>query len=463
MRLRRISRRSGISRTIGAIGLTLLIGSVAGCGEDSTTNPGPEVDPLALSGGSTTVFSETSLAYTLPAANLDAQQLARHLTGDVAFEAVYVTAPAAVNSGLGPAYNEPSCESCHARNGRARNSRLVRISVPGRDARTGAPLPAPGFGGQLQEQAIVGMRPEVVLQVSYEERPGHLPDGEAYSLRNPVYEIETTGRALPTSFMISPRVAPPVFGLGLLEAISDQTLLEFAGRPEVDGISGRVNWVWSRDRGGTAIGRFGWKANEPTLRQQTAHAFQEDMGVTSPIFPEEATAGQQEYADSLSDDPEIEAQTVDEATFYVQSLGVPARRGLNDPMVQRGSTLFDQVGCAHCHVRELQTAEHPEIPGLSGQTIRPYTDLLLHDMGSDLADNRPDFEADGREWRTPPLWGIGLLETVNGHLELLHDGRARGHMEAILWHGGEADSSAQRVKRLPKADRDALVRFLRSL
>lgn len=457
------SKRSGFSPAIGVAGLTLLVGPFVGCGEESTTEPEPEVDPVALSGGAATVFSETSLAYTLPAANLDAQQVARHLDGDLAFEAVYVTAPATVNSGLGPAYNEPSCESCHTRNGRARNSRLVRISVPGSDPNTGAALPAPGFGGQLQEQSIVGMRPEVLLQVNYEERPGQFSDGETYSLRSPIYEIEPTGRPLPPNYVISPRVAPPVFGLGLLEAIADQTLLDLAARPAVDCISGRVNWVWNWEQGRAAIGRFGWKANEPTLRQQTAHAFQEDMGVTSPLFPQEATAGQEEYTDALSDDPEITAQTVDEATFYVQSLGVPARRGLDDPMAQRGSVLFDQVGCAHCHVRELRTANHPDIAELSGQTIRPYTDLLLHDMGADLADNRPDFEADGREWRTPPLWGIGLLETVNGHLELMHDGRARGHMEAILWHGGEADSSAQRVKRLPRADRDALVRFLRSL
>jgi CxxC motif-containing protein (DUF1111 family) len=214
----------------------------------------------------------------------------------------------------------------------------------------------------------------------------------------------------------------------------------------------------------TALGRFGWKANEPTVAQQTAGAFLGDMGITTPIFPEQNCTDAVPDCRTAADGgtPEIEPDDFMKVVLYASSLAVPARRDWDDPEVLRGKALFNEIGCAACHTPVLETGVHPTIPALSNQTIRPYTDLLLHDMGEGLADGRPDFQATGSEWRTPPLWGLGLIETVNGHTNLLHDGRARNLTEAILWHGGEARQARDRFAGLDQSEREALLRFLNS-
>ena len=262
-----------------------------------------------------------------------------------------------------------------------------------------------------------------------------------------------------------------MFGLGLLAAISDATLSALADPDDRDGdgISGRVNHVWDEARGQAAIGRFGWKANQPTIAQQTAGAFQGDMGISSTMFraqpctPMQSDCVAQPSGAATATDAELSDQLLASVVHYMHTLAVPARRALDDPGVQHGKKLFRQAGCEGCHVPKLETDALPEFPELSHQTIRPYTDLLLHDMGESLADGRPDFEASGSEWRTPPLWGIGLVETVNKHAYFLHDGRARGLLEAVLHHGGEAASSRQAVVHMSATDREALVAFLRSL
>ncbi len=450
----------GLTRAACALALASILAMATGCGDDAT-KPKDEIPPETYSGGGTTVFEASSNAFKLPAPNLSGAHLAKHRDGDVAFDRTFVSAPAERFGGLGPIFNQTSCSGCHVGNGRGKRSLLLRLSVPG-DGEHGGPMAVPGLGLQLQDRAIFGRAPEGSGLSAWEDRGVTMSDGAVYTLRKPSYSIGTPSVPVPANVMLSPRIAPAVFGLGLLEAVPEATILDLAAR-QTGEVSGRPNYVWDAARGERRIGRFGWKANEPDLTQQTADAYNGDMGVTSPLRPVESSFGQAGQADDAADDPEIDASTLDATAFYVRSLGVPARRSVRDPEVVRGQSLFESAGCASCHVPRLETGDHPELPEVSRQTIFPFTDLLLHDMGDDLADGRPDFEATGREWRTAPLWGIGLLETVNGELELLHDGRARSFMEAILWHGGEGKPSSDRVIEMSGEERAALLAFLRSL
>jgi CxxC motif-containing protein (DUF1111 family) len=426
-----------------------------------------------LSGGETTVFDATSHAFSTPAPNLSADGLAKHLAGDVEFEAAFITVPAEVNPGLGPVYNNISCINCHARDGRGRaptsgeklTSMLFRVSLPNPEGNgTHGPVPVPGFGTQLNNRAIFGVPPEGTVTIDYIEGELTTSDGVKVHLRAPNYRIADPYQPLPDDVEISPRVAPVVFGLGLLEAIPEATILALADEADQDGdgISGKANSVWDAQEKALNLGRFGWKANQPTLIQQVASAYHDDIGITTPLLPRENSVGQPQY-DGREDDPELSDEILDVVTFYVQTLAVPARRDLDDPLVQRGEQLFESARCSGCHIPTLRTGTLSDVPAVSNQTIHPYTDLLLHDMGPGLADNRPDFLANGSEWRTPPLWGIGLVKVVNGHTNFLHDGRARGLLEAILWHGGEAAQSREAVQGMSASDRDALIAFLESL
>ena len=405
---------------------------------------------------------------------LDAGEMARFLSGDAAFEAVFVSAPAEVNSGLGPVFNQTSCAGCHGRDGRGRSgfgatapflgSSLMRVSLPGVGSEhPGAPAPVPGFGVQIGDRAIFGVVPEARVEVSYFEEEGRFADGGTYALRHPAYDIVDPYTEWPAGVLTSARMAPPVFGRGLLEAVNEAEILALAdpGDADGDGVSGRPNHVFDVATGRRVLGRFGWKANNPTLLQQVAAAYKEDLGVTTPYFPRESTAGQPQ-ADGLADDPELAREILDDVVFYIAALAVPARRDIDDPAALRGEELFESAGCAACHVSTLRTGSH-EVGDLSNQVIHPYTDLLLHDMGDGLADHRPDYEADGREWRTPPLWGIGLTATVSGVPAYLHDGRAATLMEAVMFHGGEGEKSREAVRRMSAADRQALIAFLNSL
>lgn len=459
-------QKTGIGRALVLVLPAILF---AACKDDSGEAVVDEREYHA--GGATTVFGEYSQIFQQPAANLTAAEIADHFKSDANFEAIFVTAPAAVQGGLGPLFNQSACASCHIRNGRAAfpvspddpGGLLFRLSVPG-EGPLGEPLEVPGFGGQLQTKAVFGKQSEGKIDVQFVEELRQFLDGETVTLRKPVFALKNAYTDFPTAGMMSPRIAPPVFGLGLLEAIPEADILAHADESDANGdaISGKPNYVWDFDAQKTALGRFGWKASQPTLLQQAAAAYNGDMGVTTPLFPGENCAGQPQ-CDDLTDDPEVDFATLKSTAFYTQSLAVPAPRNLNDPVVQRGKKLFMQIKCGACHVPSFTTGMHPEFGFLSGQTIFPYTDLLLHDMGDGLADNRPDFRANGREWRTPPLWGIGLTQTVSGHTNFLHDGRARNLMEAILWHGGEAEQARQQVQQLSADDRAALLAFLQSL
>lgn len=449
--------------------LPLCLLLIASCRDKEPVNTVPASD--YQSGGATTTTGYYTQIFQQPASNLDAAGLRDHQTGDANFEAVYVTAPAAVQGGLGPVFNQSSCGTCHARNGRAvfpessgdLGGLLLRLSIPGETAQ-GEPLGVPGFGGQLQTKAVWGKQPEAQVDVSFADSVVDFLDGSTASLRKPVFTLQDPYIPFPQNGLVSPRIAPPVIGLGLLEAIPDADILAHADENDAngDGISGRPNMVWDYTRLEKVIGRFGWKANQPTVYQQSAAAFNGDMGITSPLFPQESCTGQSQM-DQQNDDPEIDAATLKSAAFYCQSLAVPAFRDLDDPQVQRGRQLFSDLQCASCHTPHYVTGVHPEYGFLSGQSIWPYTDLLLHDMGPGLSDNRPDNQASGQEWRTPPLWGIGLTQTVSGKTSFLHDGRARNLTEAILWHGGEAEKAKEKFRTASKEDREALLRFLNSL
>lgn len=453
--------------------IALLAVPLHGCDVSSSDNKTGRAfsEQEVKSGGETTVFNDGSNAYSLPAPNLSSSSDATHAEGDKNFEAAFVTAPATNNGGLGPIFNNTSCNSCHVKDGRGKpffddgsiSSVLVRLSTNG--GQPGAPQPVEGFGLQLQNKAVVNKIAEAEVEVMYSYVQQEFSDGNTMKLRDPDYKIRNPYKSLPANASTSVRTAPPVFGLGLLEEIPKQQILANADPNDSneDGISGKPNYVKNTKTGQTQLGRFGWKANQPTVRQQVATAYNEDMGITSPYLSEENIYHNPDAEDGLTDDPEISQQVLDETVFYTKTLGVPAKRNAEDPEVLRGKQLFADAGCTSCHTPKFTTRTNTEIDALSNQTIYPYTDLLLHDMGEGLADHRSDFEANGSEWRTPPLWGIGLSQTVNGHQSFLHDGRAQSIMEAILWHGGEAQESREYVKQLSESKRLALVKFVNSI
>ncbi|MES2727751.1 MAG: di-heme oxidoredictase family protein [Bacteroidota bacterium] len=423
------------------------------------------------SGGVQTAFNSGSGAYSQEFNGLPIYKSILHGMGDAGFEAVFNSDPNQLNYGLGPLYNNVSCASCHVGDGRGKapeagenlNSLLLRLSIEGTNPH-GGPMGAPMFGGQLQPRAILGAQVEANVDVQYTTVNGAYADGETYQLRKPVYTLTNTYTALPANVLVSARMASPIFGLGLLEAISAADIQKQADEMDLnqDGISGKVNWVWDVMNQTYSIGRFGWKAGMPSIIQQSAGAYNEDMGVTNFIFPVESSIDQPQHALSKGKQ-ELSDSILFAVAYYIKTLAVPGRRDVDKPEVKQGKMIFNKVGCNACHKSYYTTQTDVIYPEVSNQHIFPYTDLLLHDMGDDLSDHRQDNKASGNEWRTAPLWGIGLSKTVNGHNNFLHDGRARSLSEAILWHGGEAEKSRLAYKNLSKADRTALIAFLQSL
>ncbi|WWE60284.1 c-type cytochrome [Parasalinivibrio latis] len=438
-----------------------------------------------LSGGQTTVSKTGPNAFSLPAANLPLTSKIDFSVGNSFFRNPWVQAPASTDArdGLGPLFNTNGCQNCHVKDGRGHPpepgdanavSMLVRLSIPAVTAEqkkalvTSGNIPDPVYGGQLQDFALPGIQPEGQIDLSYEPVIVTFADGEKIELRKPVLSIsELNYGELDANIQMSARVAPPMIGLGLLESVPDETLIALEDPDDAngDGISGRVNRVWDVRKKETVIGRFGWKAGQPNLMQQNAGAFNGDLGLTSSLFPAENCSGSQDICQKMPNggSPEVSDNILGFVEFYTQHLAVPMRRDIKRPQVVKGKSLFAEAGCESCHKAELRTGDIKDKPALSNQVIRPYTDMLLHDMGSGLADNRPEFIANGQEWRTAPLWGLGYTQEVNGHTFFLHDGRARNVMEAVLWHGGEALPSRDRVLQMSHNEREALVAFLHSL
>ncbi|WP_341663292.1 di-heme oxidoredictase family protein [Vibrio sp.] len=447
----------------------------------SSSVPAYELD----SGGATSVAKEGANAFSLPAANLPLAKRLDFSVGNSFFRNPWIQAPATTDArdGLGPLFNTNGCQNCHIKDGRGHPpekddihavSMLVRLSIPAMSAEQKKTfikdgiVPEPTYGGQLQDFALQDQVAEGQIRITYKEVPIRFTDGTEITLRKPELKIDQLGYGnMHPDTQFSARVAPPMIGLGLLESISEQTLLAWADESDddKDGISGKINKVWDVEKNQFAIGRFGWKSGQPTLMQQNAAAFNGDVGLTSRLFPHENCTSKQALCAELPNggEPEVSDNILDFVEFYTQHLAVPVRRNMDKPNVKLGQSLFVKAGCDSCHKSQVTTSVREDLPALSNQMIHPYTDLLLHDMGEGLADNRPEYLANGKEWRTAPLWGIGYTKEVNGHTYFLHDGRARNLMEAVLWHGGEAESSKQTVLTFNQKQRDALIAFLNSL
>lgn len=443
--------------------------------------------------GAATVRSrETPDAFSMSSENLPFDDRLDFIVGQGLFRKLWVSSPSSTlaSDGLGPLFNARSCQRCHINVGRGHPpansddnviSLLVRVSVPGtvEDAIAEiedyiATAPEPTYGEQLQDFTVAGHPAEYELKIDYEYIEVPLSEGEMATLRRPIYDYSNPGYgSFHPDTMYSPRVAQQMIGLGLLEAIPAADILALADPEDAngDGISGRPNIVWSREYDVAMLGRFGHKAGMPSLPEQNGSAFFGDVGISSPFFSEaygDCTAAQVDcrtapHGDTDFRGVEIDTEAMDFVNFYTRNLAPPARRDINDPEVLRGKEMFYASGCVACHTPKFVTHRLADRDEQSFQLIWPYSDLLLHDMGEGLADHRPEARANGWEWRTPPLWGIGLTEQVSGHTNFLHDGRARNLLEAILWHGGEGQASRDAVVDMPKSDRAALIRFLESL
>lgn len=433
-------------------------------------------------------------AFSHASGNLGFSQEFDFKIGNAVFRKLWVSSPASTKSsdGLGPLFNARSCQRCHLKDGRGHPPRanwpddnaismLMKLSIPPQTESERKALaagriiavPEPTYGHQLQDTAIQGHTAEGHIHISYSEKRLTLAGGEVVSLRVPTYRITDLGYGpLHPKTMMSPRVAPPMIGLGLLETIPAADILAGADPEDKngDGISGKASKVWSVTEKKLVLGRFGWKATKGSVPEQTAAAFQGDMGLSSNLSPEPfgdcstRQAKCREAPHGANDnESEVPAELMRLVVFYSRNLAVPRRSNIDRSDVVRGRSLFREIGCVACHTASFTTGQSAASPHLSGQQIWPYTDLLLHDMGDGLGDGRPEGSASGSEWRTPPLWGIGLTRTVSGHTYFLHDGRARNLKEAILWHGGEAKGARDRFAKLDIADRERLIAFLDSL
>jgi CxxC motif-containing protein (DUF1111 family) len=443
----------------------------------------------ALPGGAaTTKKTGDANALSHPSANLDFEDQQRFLVGNGLFRKEWATAPSSTQAsdGLGPLFNARACQSCHIKDGRGHapatvggdaSSLLVRLSVePDAEAArliAAGALPAapePVYGLQLQDNAAAGLPPEGKVVIDYDEEAVTLAGGEVVTMRRPALSIERPGFGpLALGTMMSARVAPAMAGMGLIEAIHPADIMALADPQDRDGdgISGRAA-VLSDGR----LGRFGWKALAPSVASQSADAFSGDMGLSSPLRPDhfgECTAGQAPCRDMPHGaqprlgDTEVPQDLFDLVVFYSENLAPPARRDVDGDRVLAGKQAFYAAGCVACHRPKFVTSRDAAHPAQRFQLIWPYSDFLLHDMGEGLADGRPEGAADGDEWRTPPLWGIGLAKQVSAEAGFLHDGRARTLAEAVLWHGGEAQAARDHFAAMEKQERDALIAFLESL
>ncbi|ABC89125.1 hypothetical conserved protein [Rhizobium etli CFN 42] len=444
-------------------------------------------------GATTSIDPVTEDSFTHISANMPFEEEQNFKLGNALFRKLWVSAPSSTQAsdGLGPLFNARSCMSCHVNDGRGKPpergpsavSMFLRLSRAARTPEEEKAIasadilnfPDPVYGHQLQDLAVPGLAGEGRMTIRYDEGTVKLGDGEIVSLRRPHYAATNLAYGpLDASTTISARVAPAMIGLGLIEAIPAADILAHADPDDADGdgTSGKAAIVRDHRSGKIALGRFGLKAQNATVRDQNADAFANDIGISTPDQPDahgdctEAEkkcqampTGVQEWLGA----EEAPGPILDLVTFYSENLAVPARRKASFPDTLRGKRIFYETGCISCHVPKFVTRRDATNKAQSFQLVWPYSDFLLHDMGDGLSDGQQVGLASGREWRTPPLWGIGLTRTVSGHSFFLHDGRARDLTEAILWHGGEAEKARNAFSALSKDDRAALITFLESL
>ncbi|NSZ72331.1 di-heme oxidoredictase family protein [Agrobacterium tumefaciens] len=448
----------------------------------------------AMSGGATTsTHKADSGAFSHPSATMPFERKQDFKLGNALFQKLWVSSPSSTQAsdGLGPLYNARSCQACHVKDGRGRPplagedavSLFLRLARPARNEAERAAIarhevlnfPDETYGRQLQNVAIPGLAAEGKPVVTYIEKPVRLADGEVVMLRKPDYAVAGLHYGpLGVDTTLSARIAMPTLGLGLIEAIADADILAGADpdNKNGDGISGRPAFVRDHRTGEVKLGRFGWKAQNASVRDQSASAFSHDIGISTPDAQNAYGDCTDVQKDCLAMPTGVQPRLgpveapdpiLDLVTFYTENLAVPQRRDVGDPTVLRGKQLFYASGCTSCHTPKFVTRRDTADPMQSFQLIWPYSDFLLHDMGEELADGQQVGEASGQEWRTQPLWGIGLTRSVNGNGFYLHDGRARSLTEAILWHGGEAQKARDAFAALQKSDRQALLAFLESL
>ena len=504
-------------KQLSILTLALLLASCGGSSSSNTSEPTPNPEPQPepeitnehLSGGETSTADVSADAFSSRSDNMtDTSRIATFELGDDFFQNPWVAGSASTSSrdGLGGLFNNNACQDCHIRDGRGHapdegsddfNSILFRAArthitqAQQQDMLNSlvANVPDTTVGGQLQQEAVAGVMPEVELAVTYEERVVTFKDGYQVTLRDPNWHFTNLraeqGYYLDDDTLFSARVAPPMIGLGLLALVAESEILAKQDIDDAngDGISGKANYVWSVNNQDVALGRFGWKAGQPSLLEQSAGAFLNDMGLTSRLHQTESCLSHQTdcqqtpngNGDSVNHyDYEVPDKILDAIALYSAHLSVPQRQNAYDDDVKRGKAIFMELGCQQCHTESYTTQYSAEHPELSEQKIFPYTDMLLHDMGEDLADftreNTPgssddlyEFMATATEWRTPPLWGLGKTKTVDPDATFLHDGRARTIMEAVLWHAGEAEATKQKVLELTANEREDLLTFLNDL
>lgn len=440
--------------------------------------PGAALPPEALPGGATTFVDLNPLspqhrdALSQPAANLDSAQRRLFAVGNSFFTQPWVSAGASTagRDGLGPLFSAAACQDCHLRDGRGLvpsgpeqpiTSAVLRLARPDGSA-------DPVYGPHLQTRSLPGLAPEAEVRVHWEAHRETLPDGTAVELRRPRLQVSAWGYGPPAAGLkLGLRVAPAMTGLGLLEAIPAAAIQAYAEAQREQGLHGIVQEAVVLEGEPAGIGRFGWKARQASVRQQSLDAFINDLGITSSLFPEEnCTPAQRRRgcADFASGgEPELSTRIEAALVFYAGHLAPPVRRGVEEPLVREGQRRFAEIGCAGCHKPDWQTAGPPGAP-TANQRIWPYSDLLLHDLGEGLADGIAEGRASGRHWRTAPLWGLSQVKAVGGEAAgYLHDGRARSLPEAILWHGGEAQAARDAWAALPASQRHQVLAFLQSL
>ncbi|RBP79022.1 hypothetical protein EBI01_16400 [Marinomonas rhizomae] len=429
--------------------------------------------------------------YSSPLPGIKIEEKFDFYIGEGVFQKFWVPAPSSTTAsdGLGPLFNTRSCNNCHVNNGRghAPEANVSGVSVPSFLIRLGKSYPAYNnktnkiyphigdkrYGHQLQGQSSPGISPEGDYYLTYSTKIETLKDGTKIELRKPNLHWNTLHYGdFESSTGFSMLVSPALVGMGLLDNIPDKTIISAADPDDKnkDGISGRVSWVFSgKER---AIGRFGYKASATSVSAQNQSAFNTDLGLSTPLNTNpsgDCTEFQHDCMQSPNgnsphlDHLEVDKQQARLVDLFVSLSSPPAMRNLTSSTFLEGKRLFEDGSCASCHTPKMKTGSHSNFAALNNRTFYPFTDMLLHDMGPELASGFPSFSASPSEWRTAPLWGIGLSEKTSGRVSFLHDGRAQTIEEAILWHGGEAKRSQKYYKNLNKEQRKKLIYFLESL